>query len=310
MKKQLKAAGIVFAVLTVLFLFGLGNVQAQKFPSKPVNLVIPFGASVAYNYFGQPLVIQLKPGGGGAIASDFVAQAPPDGYTLLFGGTGPNSILPAIEGRSKGPGDLLPVCRFNYSASNIVIRPGLPYKTFKEMIAWAKANPGKLVFGNSGPWGASDTPWKMIKKETGIETKIVPFGGGGPQLIALLGGHIDVAMTFTAQGMPHIQSGKIIPVAVTGESRDPDLKDVPTLKELGVNVVFTMWRAPLAPKGTPGPIIEKLAETFKKMTEDPSLKKMIRNLGDDIYYLGPQDFAKVWKEEYEYYKKLGKIYKK
>jgi tripartite-type tricarboxylate transporter receptor subunit TctC len=322
MKTQCKTLGLVLAILIALPLVGLGIAQAQNFPSKPVNLFIPFGAggshdltaralaSVAYQYLGQPLVIQLKPGGGGAIASDFVAQAPPDGYTLLFGGTGPNSVLPAIEGRSKGPNDLLAVCRVNYSAPVIVTRPGLPYKTFKEMIAWAKANPGKLVFGNSGPWGASDTPWKMIMKETGIKTKIVPFGGGGPQLIAILGGHLDVAMIFTAQGMPHIQAGKLIPLAVLDDKRDPDLKNVPTVKEEGVNVVFTMWRAVLAPKKTPRPIIDKLAADFKKITEDKSAVNMIKKLGDEVEYLGPDAFTKVWKEEYGYYKELGKAFKK
>ncbi len=322
MKKEWKSVGMVLVVFAVLSLLSLGTAQAQAFPTKPINLVIPFGAGgshdltsralagVAYHYLGQPLVIQLKPGGGGAIASDFVAQAEPDGYTLLFGGTGPNSILPAVEGRSKGPNDLLSVCRINYSAPIVVTRPGLPYKTFKGMIAWAKANPGKMVFGNSGPWGASDTPWKMIMKETGIKTKVVPFGGGGPQLVAILGGHIEVAMTFKAQGMAHMQAGKLIPLAVLGDKRDPDLKNVPTAKEEGVNVVFTMWRAPLAPKGTPRPIIEKLAAAFKKMTEDKSAVRMIGKLGDRVFYLGPDEFAKVWKEEYEYYKVLGKAFKK
>ena len=313
---------MVLAVLLTFFILGFQVVYAQSFPTKPVTLVIPFGAggshdltaraitSAAADYLGQPMLVQLKPGGGGGIASDFVSKAAPDGYTLLFGGSGPNSILPAVEGRSRGPNDLLAVCRINYSATIFFARPDAPYKTFKEMVAWAKANPGKLVFGNSGPWGAADTPWKMLMRETGIQTKNVPFDGGGPALIAILGGHVDVTGAFTAQGFPHIKAGKIRPLVVLDDKRDPDLPDVPTAKEEGVNVTFQMWRAPLAPKGTPAPIIDKLAQAFKKMTEDRSVKSMIKALGDEIYYLGPDEFTKFWREEYDTYKELGKIYKK
>jgi tripartite-type tricarboxylate transporter receptor subunit TctC len=124
-------------------------VQAQEFPSKPVILVIPFGAggshdltaravtSVAMDYLKQPMVVQLKPGGGGAIASEFVAKAAPDGYTLLFGGSGPNATLPAIENRSKGPDDFEAVCRVNYSPNVIIARADAPYKTLIEMVEWA-----------------------------------------------------------------------------------------------------------------------------------------------------------------------------
>jgi len=322
MKRQLKTAGFFLAVLGMLSLVLLGSVQAQTFPDKPVNFIIPFGAggshdltarvlvSVAYQYLGQPLVIQLKPGGGGAIASDYVAQAAPDGYTLLFGGNGPNSVLPAVTGRSKGPDDFSPVCQINYSSSFIITRPGTPYKTFKEMIAWAKANPGKLTYANSGPWGAGDTPWKMIEKATGIQTKNIPYDGGGPALLALLGGHVDVSGTLTAQGLPHIQAGKIIPLVYLGDTRHPELKDVPTAKELGVNVVFKMWRAVLAPKGTPRPIIEKLAAVFKQMTEDKSCVNLINKLGDEVMYMGPDEFHKFWKEEFEDFVQLGKDFKK
>lgn len=312
-----------FSIILIVFVVGMTNwVIPAEFPTKPVTLIIPFGAggshdltaravtSVSADYLGQPVLVQLKPGGGGAIASDFVAKAAPDGYTLLFGGTGPNTTLPAIEGRSKGPDDLIAVCRINYSPAVIVARADAPFKTFKEMIAWAKANPGKLIFGNTGPWGAGDLSWKMIVKETGIEAKNVPHDGGGPALMAVLGGHVDVSGLFTAQTLPHIQAGKLRALAVTDMVRDPALKDVPTCKEEGVNAVYLMWRGVLAPKGTPRPIVEKLAEAFKKMCEDKSVIPMIKRFGDEIHYLGPDEFTKVWREEFEIQKELGKVFKK
>ena len=322
MRRRTGEGVLAYFILLTITLLGPQFVEAQEFPAKPVMLVIPFGAggshdltaravtSVAADYLGQPMLVQLKPGGGGAIASDFVSKAAPDGYTLLFGGSGPNTTLPAIEGRSKGPDDFVAVCRVNYSPAIIVARPDAPYKTFKEMVAWAKSNPGKLIFGNTGPWGAGDLSWKMIIKETGIETKNVPHDGGGPALMALLGGHVDVSGLFSAQTLPHIQAGKLRVLAVTDTERDPSLKDIPTCKEQGVNVVYLMWRGVLAPKGTPRGAIDKLAAAFKKMTEDKSVVPMIKRFGDEINFLGPDEFTKVWREEYETQKELGKIFKK
>lgn len=322
MKRRIGVRWMVYLVVLMVSILGSQFVGAQDFPTRPVVLVIPFGAggshdltaravtSVAADYLGQPILVQLKPGGGGAIASEFVYKAAPDGYTLLFGGTGPNTTLPAIENRSKGPDDFVAVCRVNYSPAVIVARPNAPFKTFKEMLTWAKANPGKLIFGNTGPWGAGDLSWKMIVKETGIEAKNVPHDGGGPALVAVLGGHVDVSGLFTAQTLPHIQAGKLRALAVTDTRRDPSLKDVPTCKEEGVNVVYLMWRGVLAPKGTPRAVVDRLAAAFKRMCEDKSVINMINKFGDEVNYLGPDEFAKVWREEFEIQRELGKIFKK
>ena len=322
MNRGIGVKPLVSLIILIVSIFGPQFVQAQEYPTKPVTLVIPFGAggshdmtaravtSVAAEYLGQPILVQLKPGGGGAIASDFVSKAAPDGYTLLFGGSGPNTTLPAIEGRSKGPDDFVAVCRVNYSPSVIVARPDAPFKTFKEMLAWAKSNPGKLVFGNTGPWGAGDLSWKLIVKETGIDAKNVPHDGGGPALVAVLGGHVDVSGLFSAQTLPHIQAGKLRALAVTDTERDPSLRDVPTCKEAGVNMVYLMWRGVLAPKGTPRGIVDKLAEAFKKMAWNKSVVPMITQLGDEIHFMGPDEFARAWREEYQTQKELGKIFKK
>jgi tripartite-type tricarboxylate transporter receptor subunit TctC len=122
-------------------------------------------------------------------------------------------------------------------------------------------------------------------KETGIQTKVVPYDGGGPALMAILGGHIDVMLGQVSHSLPHIKSGKLRLIAFLDNQRDPDFPDVPTAKEEGVNVVYHMWRGVLAPKGTPRPVIDKLALSFKKMTEDKSVTVMIKQLGDRMYYL-------------------------
>lgn len=312
---------ICFILFTCLFA-GYPAVQAQEYPAKPITLINPMGAggshdltmravaSVAADYLGQPVIVQIKSGGGGAIGSEAATKAPPDGYTLLAGGPGWNTTLPAVEGRSKGPDDLVAVCRINYSPLIINARPDAPFKTFKEMIAWAKANPGKLIYGHTGPWGAADMPWKMIMKATGITSKVVPHDGGGPALIALLGGHIDVTGGFAAQSLPQVKAGKLRMLAVLDYKRDNDFPEVPTAREEGVDVTYLMWRGILAPKGTPPPVIEKLAGAFKKMTEDKTVVNMLKSFGDSPNYLGPEEFGKLWREEYEMHKELAKLYKK
>jgi tripartite-type tricarboxylate transporter receptor subunit TctC len=297
-------------------------VQAQEFPTKPVTLIIPFGPGgasdltaraffgAAHEYLGQPVIIQLKPGGGGAIASDIVAKAPPDGYTLLMGGPGPNTTLPAIEGRSRGPDDLAAICRINYNAMLTLVPANAPYKTMQEFVQYAKANPNKLRFGHAGIWGGPDLLWKSIQIKAAITAKIIPYDGGAEALIALLGGHIDVACLFPTQSTPHIKSGKIRALAVSDSKRDPDFPDVPTLQEAGVDVVSIVWKGVLAPKTTPRPVIDKLALAFKKMSEDKSSVAMIRQLGDNFHYMGPDELSKFWREEYEAHRELGKVFKK
>ena len=146
--------------------------------------------------------------------------------------------------------------------------------------------------------------------KAGITSRVVPHDGGGPALIAILGGHIDMTGGFAAQSMAHIKAGKLRVLAVLDYKREPDLPDVPTAREEGVDVVYLMWRGILAPKGTPRPIIDKLAAAFKKMTEDSSVIGMLKRFGDEVQFLGPDEFGKLWREEYEAQKEVAKIYKK
>jgi len=313
---------LVYSILLTVSIVCFQLVQAAEYPIKPVLLVNPVGpggshdltgraiSSVAATYLGQPLIVQLKPGGSGSVGSEFVAKAAPDGYTLLFGGPGWNSTLPAVEGVSKGPDDLAAVCRINYSSPIIYVRTDSAFKTLKDLIEWAKANPEKLAYGHTGPWGAADLPWKQLKHLSGIKTRDIPHVGGGDVLMAILGGKIQAIGAMGAQSLPHVRAGKLRPLAVLDDKRDKSLPDVPTAKEQGYDVVFRMWRGVLVPKATPRPIIEKLGVVFKQITEDKSFVSMINQFGDEIHYLGPDEFTKVWREEFETHKELGKIYKK
>jgi putative tricarboxylic transport membrane protein len=313
---------IIYILLFFVSIVGPHVVMAQDYPTKPVTLLVPFGpggdsdlsgrvlSSVAVDYLGQPMIIQLKPGGQGIIGTDQVAKAPPDGYTLLAAGSGWNSALPAIEGRSKGPDDMEAVCRLNYNSTLLCVRPDSPFKTFKQVMEWVKANPGKLLIGVGGPYTPNETFWRYVMKQTGTSIRVLSFDGGAQMVIAALGGNIDITGGTPQMLAPHIKAGKLRPLLYLDKERFHEYPDVPTAMEEGFNITCLQWRGIVAPKGTPRPVIDKLGAAFKKMTDDASVKTMMEKTGQGIQFMGPDEFAKFWRADYEVYKDLKNLFKK
>ncbi len=312
---MLGSKGRLLLALLVTFISG-AVATAQEFPTKPIELVIPYGpggshdltaralASVAHQYLGQPLLVVLKPGGGGAVGSQYVIRAKPDGYTLMLGGSGPNTIFALVQKAPIGPDQFSAIARINYSPAIFSVRAEAPWKTFREALDYMKKNPGKFNFANTGPWGAADFPMRMVARSAGVEYNNIPFDGGGPALLAVLGGHADGGFLFTAQLLPQIGAGKMRALAVTDTRRLRDLPNVPTLREEGVDVLFTQWRSVLAPKGIPQAIAEKLEAAFKRMTEDSSFQALIKQLGDEIQFQGGKEFETTWRQEWDGFAKV------
>ena len=322
-RRQALGCVCVLVSMGLLLLLNLEQLHAQEFPTKPINLIIPFGAGgssdltaraiigTAKEYLGQPVVIHLKPGGGGAIGSEEVFQAKPDGYTVLFGHTNCNTLLPVMEGRSRPALDYEPICHISKVYGFFLVSPDAPFKTFQEMIAWAKANPGKLTFGNNGPWSLTDFMWKMIEHQFGITTRTVTYTGGGEALVGLLGGHVQVIHNAPTQSLPQIKAGKVVALGYSGPQRHPDMPQLPTQKEQGFDSTpFCSWKGMLAPKGTPRPVVDKIALGFKKMTETKEAVAMINKLGDVFEYLGPDEFKKFLQTDFKTYSELSKLFKK
>ena len=290
--------------------------SAQEFPTKAIELVLPYGpggshdltaravASVAHEYLGQPLLVVLKPGGGGTVGSQQVIRAKPDGYTLAFGGTGPNTVFAMVQKVSIGPDQFTPVARINHSPSIFAVRAEAPWKSFRDLIDYAKKSPGKFNFANTGPWGAADLPMRLIARAAGIDYNNIPYDGGGPAMLAVLGGHADATFGFSPQLLPQVAAGKMRALAVTDTKRHRDFPNVPTVKEEGFDMVFTMWRSVLAPKGTPQSILEKLEATFRKISEDKSFQALIRGLGDDVQFQGGKEFETTWRQEWDGFAKV------
>jgi len=316
-----KKVGVCF-VLLLLSVVISQVCEAQQYPTKPITLINPIGAGSATDvlmravlavmpkYLEQPMVLELKPGGGGVIGTEIVAKAAPDGYTLLCGGPGWNSTQPAIAGRSKGPDAFEAICQINSSSSFTLVRTESPFKKFGDVIAYAKANPGKLVFGHTGVWGAADLFWKEVKLQTGIDTRDVSHDGGGPMMTALLGGHIDIGITAPLVAIPHIKAGKLRALTYNLNKRFAEMPNIPTPKDEGLKAQDYYWRVVLAPKGTPRPIIDKLAGAFKKVTEDKEFIATIAKFGEEPDYIGPDEFTKIWRAEYEARKELAKVFNK
>jgi tripartite-type tricarboxylate transporter receptor subunit TctC len=315
--RLLVGAGV--AALLLWLVLAPRSREPGVFPAKPIHLVIPFGAGGASDltartfidlapaYIGQRLVLHLRPGGGGAIGSDTVARAAPDGYTLLFGHTNSNSLLPAIEGRSHGPDGLRAVCRLSVTASMFVASPEAPFKSLSEMIRWARQNPGRLTVSVPGVWSAVGLTWKLIERELGIGLRIVSFDGGGEALVALLGGHVHASLLAMPQSLPQIRAGKLRALAWAGRTRHPSFPDVPTADEEGFGHTLTVFKGIMAPRGTPDAIVDRLADAFGAMIETPRVREDMHRLGDEVQYLGPREFDAYWRSEYDRLRNLGRM---
>ena len=260
---------------------------------------------------GQALPLPLglaQPGGQGIIGTEFAAKAAPDGYTLLATGVGWNAALPALEGKSKGPDDLEPVAQLSEESTFMAVKTESPYKTIKELVAFAKANPGKITVGIGGPYTTSETFWRWLMKTQGVNVRLVKFGGGSQMMLAGLGGHVDVFGGSPLSVSEYARAGKIRPLVYYGSHRHPEYTNVPTAKEEGFDIVLEIWNGLAAPKGTPKAVIQKLDAAFGKMMADPEVKEMMHKNGELVSYLGPADYAKAWREDYEFYKGLKDAY--
>lgn len=308
---------VALLVLDFLFVSSLAW-GGEKYPNRPVALIIPMGAgggfdltsramsSVAPQYLEQPLIVTLKPGGGGTIGPGFVKRAKPDGYTLLFGGTSQLSIAPQIEDAGYTKDDFVPIVKVNHLTYVVAVRADKPWNTLKDLLNHIRANPNKVLFGATGIPGLIPLGNHMLLRAAGIETSppTVPFKGVGEQVLSLLKGDTDYMIQLYAGLVPFIRSKEIRLLAVMDETRLPFMPDVPTAKELNYDVVLNMWMAILAPKGTPEEVVETLSTAFAKIIKDPSFVAMMQKMDMPIIFENRAKFQRSWDDEYQKYGKL------
>lgn len=274
---------------------------AQDYPNKTVTLVVPTAAGGTTDLsarmlaqamgpvMNQSMVVDNKGGGNGAIAASIVKRAAPDGYTLLLQYSGYHVISPLLTtAKQWEQGDFQPVANVISAPQIIVVREGLPVKTLAELIAYAKASPGKLNYASSGNGSLQHVTGAMLEQQGGIKMVHVPYKGTGPALQDLLGGQVDLTFGTAPPFMPHIQGGKLRVLAVTGKERLPSLPDVPTTAEAGYpGVNATSWFALFAPAGVPKPVIDKLAADARTVVQSAAFRAKAQEQGATADYQTP-----------------------
>ncbi|MCY0855733.1 MULTISPECIES: Bug family tripartite tricarboxylate transporter substrate binding protein [unclassified Cupriavidus] len=285
--------------------------QDGAYPTRPVTLVVSAAAGGTTDLaarmiseplskaLGQPVVVDNRPGGSGGIAAQTVARAKPDGYTLMVQYSGYQVISPLLMKNAWDPvKDFAPVANILSAPQVLVVRPSLPVKTLKELVAYAKANPNKLNYASSGNGSLQHVSTELLNQMAGIQITHVPYKGTGPAMTDLLGGSVDLTITTPPPLMGHIAGGKLRPLVVTSKQRLPSLKDVPSAPEAGYpDLDVSSWFAMYAPAGTPKPIIDKLAGEIDRIMQTEAFRKKAEELGAEAKFMGPAQLATYQRNE-------------
>jgi tripartite-type tricarboxylate transporter receptor subunit TctC len=308
---------ILAAVLSLSALLA----EAQTWPTRPIRLVVGFapGGGVDINarllapklseYLGQQVVVENRPGAGTNIANELVAKAAPDGYTLLI-----NTAAVAINMSlyKSLPFDTLrdfaAVSVFSESPNMLTVNAKLPVQSVRGLVAYAKANPGKLNYSSAGSGTTQHLSAELFKLRTGVDMVHVPYKGTAPSLTGLIAGEVDMTFANIPAIQAHVKSGRLKALASTGSRRDPQMPEVPTMREAGVEGVdVTVWYGVLAPAATPKDIVNKVAEATARATRDADTRRRMLEQGAEPVGNTPEQFAKLLREEVARWAEVVKI---
>ncbi|MCD0504039.1 Bug family tripartite tricarboxylate transporter substrate binding protein [Bordetella petrii] len=282
------------AMAGATLLAGTAAPAAAAYPDRPVTLVVPFPpggptdamarrlADGLKNQLGQTVVVENRGGAGGNIGAEYVASAKPDGYTILFGTSGPLAINVSLyKNQQYDPRkSFAPIIRIGHLPNILVVHPSVPVKNVQELIAYAKQNPDKLSYASSGNGASSHLAGILFNKLAGTNILHVPYKGTGPALNDLLGGQVSMSFTDILTALPHVQAGTLRPIGLASAERSDALPDLPTIAEQGlagydVSVFFGI----VAPRGTPDDVVQKLNQAFTATLADPGIKQALHKQG-------------------------------
>jgi tripartite-type tricarboxylate transporter receptor subunit TctC len=302
-------------VRKMIFLFGFLLVFAptvsfaQAYPTKPINLIVTFApggtldvstrilASKAEKLLGQPLLVSNVGGGGGSVALGQVAKKRSDGYDITSCTSTGLIRIPQLRAVPYSHEDFVPIMHFTAVQSGVVVKSDSPYKTFKDLIEYARKNPGKVNYATSGAGSPMHIAMEYVADKEGIQWTHVPYAGGAPGLAAVLGGHVT-AMSDSTEWLPHVKEGSLRLLVTHGERRMKIFPNVPTLRDLGYDFINETVFMIAAPKGTPAPVVRQLDEAFHKAMDDPDFIKTIQNLEFDVAYRNSEDTKKYLEDAY------------
>jgi tripartite-type tricarboxylate transporter receptor subunit TctC len=297
------------------------HVWAQStYPNKPIKIIAPVqpgggvdlvarqtgdGLSKA---LGQPVVVENQSGGGGVVGSQATARAAPDGYTLMVGYVGTHGTNPAVR---KLPYDAVkdftPIAMVGGTPNVLVVPPSIPANTLRDFIAYAKANPGKLSYGSSGPGTLTHLAMEQLKVAAGLDIVHVPYRGIGPAFADILGGQTQAMFPGLAAALPHIKAGKVKPLAVTGNKRHPLVPDVPTFEELGfAGFDGVQWYGIVGPANLPAPIVTRLNEEINRLLASPDFRARLSSEALEPMPMTPDQFGHYIRDDVARWSKLAK----
>lgn len=301
----------------------IGTARAQApWPNRPVRFVVPLppggasdlmGRMIATRLadaLGQPFVVDNRPGAGGTVGTAFVAQSAPDGYTIMLGNTASHINAPLLfrSAGYDGITDFAPVAPFATITNIVVVHPSLPIRNVAELIAYARANPGKLNFGSAGAGGTLHLSGELFKIRTGVDIVHVPYRGGAAMITDLVAGQVQLAFDNFPQIIPHVRSGAVRAIAVTSAERWPLSPELPTLQESGVpDFDITAWFGVMAPARTPPAIVERINAEMRRAAVDPATAAQLANLGAFPMNMDTATFAAFMRSERARYAEIIRI---
>lgn len=314
---------------TVMVLFhGLTWSQAA-YPNKPITMIVPFPAggiadvsaralkpSLERALGGQTVIVVNRPGASGALGAVAVANAAPDGYTLMYTLSSVASIPDqAVMNGQKAPFSLdqfVPIARVTTDVVAIVVKADSPYKTLNDLIAAARANPKGLTYSSSGNYGISHIPAEMLSAATNTESRHIPYAGGAPMITAVLGGTVDFNVPVRTLALPHVQSGRMRYLAMYGNSRWAQAPDVPSLGELGIKLDYVPWTGLFAPAGTPAEVLATLRRAMKAAVSEQQFQDIVKkSASGESAYLDGAELDAFWRQDVAStaatIKRIGKI---
>ena len=319
--RRLRTAALV-AALAVVALTHSGVARADAWPSRTIRLVVPFGpggptdvsarlvTQVVQNELNATIVVENHPGAGGATGSKWAANAEPDGYTLLLGTSATLGVVPALtQNLGYDPiKSFVPVAKVADSTTILVVPVNFPANSVAELVAYAKANPGKLSYASAGVGNQTQLAAELFKAKAGIKAVHVPYKSGAEMLTAILAEQVQMTFPDISITLPLIREKKIKALAVTSAARHPRLPDVPTMQESGIpDYVLTFWSGVVAPAGTPAAIVDKLNRAIDVGLRSPEIQDKLALVGSQTSPGTPEDFARFIASETVKWRDIAKV---